>query len=58
MREIAKNNVGCLIMLLIVFMPPLAVIHKGIKPFIVTLAATVFGFWAFGVIVAAMYNDV
>jgi hypothetical protein len=56
MRDRSRGNIGCLLVILIVFAPPLAVIHKGIVPFIVTLLATIFGFWVLGSIVAAIYN--
>ena len=49
------ESIGCLQILLIVFIPPLAVIHKGIIPFIVVTLCTIFGFWALGSIAAAIY---
>lgn len=50
-----KTNIGCLTLLLIVFLPPFAVIGKGLKAFVVTTLCTIFGFWVLGSIAAALY---
>ena len=47
--------ISCLLCLVVIFMPPLAVIHKGLKAFIVVTLCTIFGFWALGSIAAAIY---
>jgi len=49
------TQIGCLRCLLVVFMPPLAVIDKGPKAIIVVTLCTIFGFWALGSITAAIY---
>jgi len=49
------ENIGCLRCLLVIFLPPLAVINKGIIPVIVVTLCTLFGFWVLGSVAAAMY---
>lgn len=55
MKNSRENEHGCLTYLLLIFAPPLAVIHLGFKPFIVTLLATIFGAWILGTFVGALY---
>lgn len=49
------ERIGCLSVLLIIFLPPLAVIRKGILPVIVVTLCTFLGFWVLGSIAAAIY---
>jgi uncharacterized membrane protein YqaE (UPF0057 family) len=51
----SPQSIGCLTILLIIFLPPLAVIRKGIVPVIVVTLCTLFGFWVLGSIAAAIY---
>jgi uncharacterized membrane protein YqaE (UPF0057 family) len=48
-------HIGCARVLLVVFLPPIAVLDKGFIPTLVVTLLTFFGFWFMGSIAAAMY---
>jgi hypothetical protein len=54
MRNYQNQGIGCLAVLLILFLPPLAVIRKGIIPILVVTISTIV-FWPLGSILAAIY---
>lgn len=49
------KSIGCLRCLLIVFLPPLAVIDRGLIPILIVTLCTFLGFWVLGSIMAAIY---
>jgi len=49
------ERIGCLSVLLVIFLPPVAVIRKGLWPVVVVTLCTIFGFWVLGSIAAAIY---
>lgn len=56
----AKNkspHIGISGSILLLVCPPLAVIGRGAKAFIVTTFCTIFGFWVLGSVVGAMYLE-
>lgn len=49
------ERIGCLRCLLVVFLPPAAVLDRGLKAIIIVTLLTIFGCWVLGSVAAASY---